>query len=220
VRQREGWERPLIVKEELSMPHVTEVEPIAAALDSITFGKPLTFGAVTVVPLHRVGAPEPDWLTLAEAGDAVTVTEVSDADDVPTLTVTNNADRAVLLLDGEELIGAKQNRILNTTVLIAAHARAAIPVSCVEQGRWSYRSRRSVASDYSLYASLRRTKSARVSQSLREGRRHEADQGKVWDELAQKAASLNVESPTDAMRAVSPATWPTGSVATRPASRA
>jgi hypothetical protein len=184
------------------MPHVTEVEPIAAALNSITLGKPLTVGAVTVVPLRRADALEPDWLTLAEAGDAVVVTEVSDAGAVPTLTVKNNADRAVLLLDGEELIGAKQNRILNTTVLIAAHAGAVIPVSCVEQGRWSYRSRRSTSSDYSLYASLRRTKAARVTQSLRERRRHDADQGEVWDELAQKAAFLQVDSPTNAMHAV------------------
>lgn len=118
------------------MPQLTEIAPIAAALESITLGQPMT------------------------------------------------------------------NRILNTTVLIAAHAGAAIPVSCVEQGRWSYRGRRSSASDYSLYASLRRTKAARVTQSLRERRRHEADQGEVWDELAQKAAFLKVESPTDAMHAV------------------
>ena len=45
------------------------------------------------------------------------------------------------MLDGEELIGAKQNRILNTTVLVAAHTEVTIPVSCVEQGRWGYRGR-------------------------------------------------------------------------------
>ena len=184
------------------MPHITEVAPIAAALESITLGRPLSFGAVTVVPLHRMGVAEPDWLTIAEAGDAVTVTEVSDAGDVPTLTVKNNADRAVLLLDGEELLGAKQNRILNTTVLIAAHADVGIPVSCVEQGRWSYRGRRSTSSEYSLYASLRLKKAARVTESLREGRRHDANQGEVWDELAEKAAFLRVDSPTSAMHEV------------------
>jgi len=45
--------------------------------------------------------------------------------------VANGADRPLLLLDGEELIGAKQNRILNTTVLVAAHTEVTIPVSCV-----------------------------------------------------------------------------------------
>ena len=45
----------------------------------------------------------------------------------------------VLFLEGEELVGAKQNRILNTSVLIAAHTKSKIPVSCVEAGRWGYK---------------------------------------------------------------------------------
>ena len=50
------------------------------------------------------------------------VTEVSEAGSVPFIQVANRADRPLLLLDGEELIGAKQNRILNTTVLVEAAA--------------------------------------------------------------------------------------------------
>jgi hypothetical protein len=69
------------------------------------------------------------------------VTEVSEAGSVPFLQVANGADRPLLLLDGEELIGAEQNRILNTAVLVAAHTEVTIPVSCVEQGRWGYRGR-------------------------------------------------------------------------------
>ena len=45
---------------------------------------------------------------------------------------------SLLMLDGEELVGAKKNRVLNVTVLIAAQSDTVIPVSCVEQGRWSY----------------------------------------------------------------------------------
>ena len=39
---------------------------------------------------------------------------------VPALRVVNKGDRAVFLLDSEELVGAKQHQILNTSVLIAA----------------------------------------------------------------------------------------------------
>src|ERR1700730_11677852 len=67
--------------------------------------------------------------------------EVSEAGSVLFLKVVNGADRQLLLLDGEELLGAKQNRILNTTVLVDAHTEVIIPVSCVEQGRWGYRGR-------------------------------------------------------------------------------
>jgi hypothetical protein len=118
------------------------------------------------------------------------------------LGVTNDADRPLLLLDGEELVGAKQNRVLNTTVLVAAHATLRIPVSCVEQGRWSYRGRRFASSDSSLYASLRAKKAARVSESLKRGAGHASDQGEIWTGVAERSSRLEVDSPTGAMRDV------------------
>jgi len=59
-------------------------------------------------------------LSEVTAAGALEVTEVSEGGSVPTLRVVNKGDRAVFLLDSEELVGAKQNRILNTSVLIAA----------------------------------------------------------------------------------------------------
>ena len=44
------------------------------------------------------------------------------AGSVPELAVKNPTDANVLLYDGEELLGAKQNRILNVTVLVAARS--------------------------------------------------------------------------------------------------
>lgn len=184
------------------MTTVADVLPIREALSVLEAGEPVTHGALTVVPLLATGLAEPDWLTLAEAGDAVSITEVSEGGSVPSLKVANAADRAVLLLDGEELIGAKQNRVLNTTVLVAARSTVTIPVSCVEQGRWHYRSRRFTASDASLYASIRRKKAALVTESLRRGGQHLGDQGEVWSELAGKAADYQVQSETAAMHDV------------------
>jgi hypothetical protein len=125
---------------------------------------------------------------------------VSDAGTVPFLKVANGADQPLLLLDGEELIGAKQNRVLNTTVLVAARTELTIPVSCVEQGRWGYRGRQFRLGDASLYASMRARKADDVTRSVRAGRGHHADQGMVWDQVAHLAAQHSVESPTGAMR--------------------
>src|SRR5882672_8362891 len=182
------------------MPTVADVKPLHDALADLRPGEPLRHGPLTVIPLTAGPAPEPDWLTLAEAGEAMIIEEVSQAGQVPTLAVTNAADRPVLLLDGEELVGAKQNRVLNTTVLIAKGARLDIPVSCVEQGRWAYKSATFAAGDATLYASARAKKAARVTMSLRAGRRHTSDQGEVWADMSFMAAAHDVKSDTGAMR--------------------
>jgi ARG and Rhodanese-Phosphatase-superfamily-associated Protein domain len=94
------------------MPTLNEVPEVAQLLATILTGEPVTHGALTVVPPLAPNLDDPDWLTLEEAGDRARVTEVSEAGSVPFLRVANGADRPLLLLDGEELIGAKQNRIL------------------------------------------------------------------------------------------------------------
>src|SRR6267143_1946697 len=149
------------------MQTLASVTPISALLEALEVGEPLSHGALTVIPLLAPGEAEPDWLTLAEAGAAVTIGEVSAAGEVPALSVVNNADRPVLLLDGEELVGARQNRILNTTVLVAAHATLRIPVSCVEQGRWKYRGKRFDPADTSLFASAPRCASVARTRATR-----------------------------------------------------
>jgi hypothetical protein len=182
------------------MPKLNEVPEVAQLLAAVLTAEPVNHGALAVIPLLAPNLDEPDWLTLEEAGDRARISEVSEAGSVPFLKVANAADRPLLLLDGEELIGAKQNRILNTTVLVAAQAEVTIPVSCVEQGRWGYRGRQLRPGDASMFASLRAKKAARVSHSLRFGQGHRADQSEVWTHLAARASELEVDSPTGAMR--------------------
>lgn len=184
------------------MPSVVDVAPIAAVLQGAALGSPLVHGAVTVFPLLGEAGLDPDWLTLAESGDAVAITEVSNAGSVPELTVTSTADRPVLLLDGEEVVGAKQNRVLNTTVLVGRRAHLTIPVSCVEAGRWSARGGRLAHGGATLYASVRASKAAQVTESLRRGTGHRSDQGEVWSDLAARADRHRVASPTAAMHDV------------------
>src|SRR3989442_10441394 len=184
------------------MTTVHETTALQELLEAIRIGGPVSHGALTVVPLLAHASPEPDWLTLTEASDQVTIEEINEGGSVPTLRLHNRAGRPVLLLDGEELVGAKQDRVLNTTVLVAAQTTVTIPVSCVERGRWSYRSRGFVPSDHSLYASLRARKMARVSESLRRGAGHLGNQAEIWKDLAAKATFLHASSPTDAMNDV------------------
>jgi hypothetical protein len=173
---------------------------IADALSHITFGQPVSCGKLTMFPLLNGGKEIADYLTLDDAikqGQAI-ITEVSEFGSVPQLSFTNNGALPVLLVDGEELIGAKQNRILNLTILAPAHQKLNIPVSCVEQGRWSYKSAAFASAPRAQFASSRAKKVASVSRSRERGRA-DSDQSEVWEDIDRMAADLKVASPTSAM---------------------
>ncbi len=143
-----------------------------------------------------------DFMTLDNAlkNDALIITEITEGGSVPELKVSNKLEINVLLLDGEELVGAKQNRVLNTTILIAPNSETIIPVSCVEQGRWSYRSKHFGSQSRSMSANLRKRKSETVTMNLREGREFRSNQGVVWDEIEKKYDRMAARpSPTMAM---------------------
>ena len=152
-----------------------------------------------VVPIVGPSHARPDYEVLRpETLKAVSVTEISDAGSVPNLRVQNTLDKPVYVMDGQELVGAKQNRILNTDVMVPAHTTVTIPVSCVEQGRWRMMSRNFITGKSSSYLS-RHGKSARVHKSLKETKRHLADQSAVWNEVADTLKLCNVASPTGAL---------------------
>lgn len=161
---------------------------------------PLRHETLAVFPLFAEGKPGADYLLSEEALSAgsVTVEEVSDAGSVPTLLVNNQLDSAVLFLEGEELRGAKQNRVLNTSLLVAPQSKTTIPVSCVEHGRWRHLSRHFVSGSHSS-SKLRHILKKTVSRSTREGQGHTSDQGEVWKEVGRQMESLGSHSATGAM---------------------
>jgi hypothetical protein len=109
----------------------------------------------------------------------------------------------VLVLDGEELRGAKQNRVLNTTVLIAAHSSMAIPVSCVERGRWHDESGLRFSESGHRYShGVRRAAQMSVDASVRSFAGPSSDQGAVWCAVDELQHARGVESGTSAMRDV------------------
>ena len=173
-------------------------------LASLSIAQPAIYRNMAAWPLVKPGSPPPAYLVLDEALSAgmARVTEVSDSGSVPELWLENHAARPVLLLDGEELVGARQNRVLNITLLVAAGQKLVIPVSCVEQGRWSWTSREFESSRRAMYARGRAEKMAQVSRSLRVANARHADQAAVWDGVSERARAFSVQSRTGAMSEV------------------
>jgi hypothetical protein len=201
----------LIISDYLSKLEFGEVHPVrngtckpAADQRSIISNGVKIFNNMGVLPLFTSINETPQYLTLKEALEKrlLTITEVSQSGSVPELKVVNIAEIPVLLLDGEELAGAKQNRVLNTTILLKENSETIIPVSCTEQGRWAYASREFEESGNIMNRSVRSRKVSSVSRSLEDSRAYCADQGAVWEGIADFSVAANIHSPTSAMRDV------------------
>lgn len=170
-------------------------------LPHLHIGQPLTCNSLTIFPLYAEAAVPAEYQLADEAITASTlaVQEVGEASTVPELLVENMGDCRVLFLEGEELRGAKQNRILNTSILVAAHSKLKVPVSCVEQGRWRHTSKLfssgKTRSPYSMHYKLKSS----VTESLKREEGHRSDQSAVWEEVEKKQAAFGFCSPTAAM---------------------
>ncbi len=177
---------------------------VANAFARMALGSAQIHRNIAVFPLLGLDAGPAPYLTLSEAmaERCIIVTEVSKSGSVPELRVVSQSDRPILLIDGEELIGAKQNRVLNTTILLKEKAETIIPVSCVEQGRWSYASAEFVSSNTVMSSTIRMLKLRSVSEALDAEGQFRADQGRVWHEIECLQRCAGVTSATGAMQDV------------------
>ena len=177
------------------------MQAISDTINNLQLGQAETFEGLTLIPLLGEAQRELDYITLDEALEQKTarVLEVSESGEVPNLLFDNQGDSKVLLVDGDELVGAKQNRIINLTILVAAHSQVEIPVSCVEAGRWAYRSREFESLKRSMYSRARAAKAEHVTVRLRGSGERYANQAEVWDNVAACAMDLDVDSPTGSM---------------------
>ncbi|MFN4182308.1 MAG: ARPP-1 family domain-containing protein [bacterium] len=129
---------------------------------------------------------ENGWISVRETGA------------VEKVVVEHHSGPDVLLLDGEEVVGAFQNRVFVTSVWMEAGQKASVPVVCVEAGRWNgenvFRS-----AGFSAYPSLRAKTSYTLYQSLKGKRVHQADQSEVWNEVDSMLETLRISSATRLM---------------------
>jgi hypothetical protein len=126
----------------------------------------------------------------------IQVKELNEAGSVNHLLVLNLSKEYVFMMDGDILAGAKQNRVINTSILLAPESKTDIPVSCVESGRWRHVSANFAPTDYAAPSSLRMDKARQVRMSLKEERGHSSDQGEIWSKISGYHAQSKVSSDT------------------------
>jgi hypothetical protein len=94
-------------------------------------------GLILVAVEGGLSRPQHDFLFTDEAISmlALEIREVQSGS-VPTLEAVTKG-QAVVILAGDTLEGGKQNRVVNVSIWLAPRSVTAIPVTCLEQGRWN-----------------------------------------------------------------------------------
>ena len=69
----------------------------------------------------------------------VEATEIDENGVVNNIKVKNNSPNFLILHDGEIIVGAKQNRTIDKSVILKPRETRNVDVLCVEKGRWSFR---------------------------------------------------------------------------------
>lgn len=167
----------------------------------LSTGEPTTSGPLTVYPVFGPD-PRQTYVSLKNGiTHGLTVKELPGGGSVRDLVVTNPSRHNVLIFEGEEVLGAQQNRTFDLPALIRAGSREVVPVSCVEAGRWqgSRNAEEFRPSPQAAHPKLREEKVKQSHRARMAGMETRADQGAVWSEVSERSASLGSSSPTDSL---------------------
>lgn len=169
-------------------------------LDNLEIGEPVISGPSFMFPLFADTETTGELLTMTEALDLniLEFGETSLAGNVPEIIVENRGTRPVFLLDGEQILGLKQNRTFNLSMLIPGGSKTVIPVSCLEAGRWAASPVRAHAAEHVHFASGRANKLRSVTESLRSAGSYRSDQSEVWSDISRKFETSREPSETAA----------------------
>jgi hypothetical protein len=163
-------------------------------------GEPDLSGPMAVYPVFGA-EPKQEYSSMGRArAHGFTVKERPGGGSVRDVVVHNPTRSAVLIYEGEEVLGGQQNRTFDTSVLVGPGETLVAPVSCVEAGRWDGSRNREAfrSSPQAADPRLRRKKSEDAHRAKMAGLGERADQSRVWEEVSMRGQALGVHSPTGA----------------------
>jgi hypothetical protein len=178
-------------------------KPVVALVSSLEIGHPALAGNLALFPLllktpAATARPAPYLLyEHAQSMGMVSIEEHGEGGVVSELVVHNMAAQPVLIVEGEVLLGMKQTRVLNITVLVPADSRLVVPVSCVEAGRWQSVSVKATGkAAVNLAPSVRAAKTVSVARSVRSTRSFASDQHAVWQHVDRVLDAHDMPAPS------------------------
>jgi hypothetical protein len=161
-----------------------------------TLGEPQGAGPLAVYPVFGPARPQLAYHTFAQAVElGALAREREGGAAVRALVVENPTGLPLLVYEGEEVLGAQQNRTFAASALVAAGDTLELEVTCVEQGRWDSRRHRERLrpSPQAADPSLRRLGRASANAI------GSADQAQIWSAVACRMVEHDVASRSAAM---------------------
>ena len=160
--------------------------------DDVHFLNDVKFGSVEFQPLKFLFKNKPKNLKSIDQlldEDLVSIEEIGLDGRVEEVNVKNFSKDFLFVADGEAIVGAKQNRIAERSVVVAPYFSQRIPVKCVEQYRWGYKEGTEFAkSDFVLHPKAREEK----AELLKKGENNKI-QNAVWNNIECLSAKHEVE---------------------------
>jgi hypothetical protein len=159
--------------------------------------EPVEKNNITTFFLSSIEKNNNKYLSFSEAiaKNQVQISEVNKEGLLTKLSVSNKSSNNIIILNGELIIGTqiRQDRIVDSTVLIPGYATVLINTFCGEQYRWSPRLSNKISTSESLYfSSGRANNAADINNKLRK-------QCRIWSEISEKISDFNVKSFTNSV---------------------
>ena len=159
--------------------------------------EPVEKNNITAFFLSSIEKNNNKYLSFSEAiaKNQVQISEVNKKGLVTKLSVSNKSSDNIIILNGELIIGTqiRQDRIVDSTVLIPGYATVLINTFCGEQYRWSPKLSNKISTSESLYfSSGRANNAADINTKL-------SKQCRIWSEISEKISDFNVKSFTNSV---------------------
>ena len=191
-----------------------EVNFLQSVVDKMLIKDCVSYKGIDVYPVCVDEKTGTELLTLDEALKSQSA-EVLETGTVNELIIKNkSSENSILILEGTIVKGGKQNRVINTTLILDKESECKVPTTCVEQSRWGYNvpndffnsdnlnSNKKIlefdshffSSNYispTMYCSLNKS----VNKGLSLGSYH-SNQTEMWNEIQTHNSSLDVKSTT------------------------
>ena len=159
--------------------------------------EPVEKNNITAFFLSSIEKNNNKYLSFSEAiaKNQVQISEVNKKGLVTKLSVSNKSSDNIIILNGELVIGSqiRQDRIVDSTVLIPGYATVLINTFCGEQYRWSPNLSNKISTPAPLYFSSGRANNAADTNTKL------SKQCRIWSEISEKISDFNVKSFTNSV---------------------